>query len=260
MDGVRLLLGSVMHERLRPVRRRFHYPVMAVRVDLTRVAGMHGPLFGVDRLRPLSIRTRDHGPRDGSDLASWMRALLVHAGLPSDGAIWLQAFPRVFGWAFRPVSLWYCHDADGELRALLAEVTNTFGERHAYLLARSDGAAIGPGDRLPCRKVLHVSPFCRVEGHYEFRVRDTGDTAFAAIDYFDAEGILIRTAIGGRLRAATNRALAGSLLRFPLLPLSVLGRIHWQALLLLLAGVPWFRKPPAPSQALTGAVREAVHP
>jgi hypothetical protein len=82
--------------------------------------------------RPLSLRTRDYGPRDGSDLELWMRTLLAEQGIAADGEIWLQTFPRVLGYAFNP-SAWHCHDAHGRLRAVLAEV-NTFGETHRYLL------------------------------------------------------------------------------------------------------------------------------
>jgi DUF1365 family protein len=260
MVAARILFGNVMHERLRPHRRRFVYPVFAVRLNLACLAQIGGPWFGIDRRRPLSIRTRDHGPRDGSSLDAWMRAILRAADLPADGEIWLQAFPRVFGRVFNPVCFWYCHDGAGRLRALLAEVNNTFGEHHAYLLTRPDGAPIGAGDRITCCKMLHVSPFCAVEGHYEFRLRDTADTSFAAIDYHDAAGLLLRTAIGGRLRPFTSASLLRALLRFPLHPFLVLGRIHWQALRLWLAGTPWQRKPEPPAQSLSYADQEEIRP
>ncbi len=138
-----LLTGQVMHERLRPKHHRFTYPVFYVRCDLDRLASLDSGWFGIDRWRPLSLYQRDHGPRDGSDLATWMRAQLSAAGIEeADGKIWLQAFPRVFGYAFNPVSFWFCHDRDGHLRALLAEVRNTFGDRHSYLLSAAGNAPI----------------------------------------------------------------------------------------------------------------------
>jgi DUF1365 family protein len=120
--------------------------------------------FGVDRFR-LMIRSRDYGPRDGSPLLPWIRQQLATAGLPADGEVWLQTFPRVFGYAFNPVSFWYCHDSHGQLIAVLADVNNTFGEHHAYLLA-NPMAAPSSTAALSCRKLLHVSPFCQVAGHY----------------------------------------------------------------------------------------------
>jgi len=256
MDAGLLLFGRVMHQRLRPIGRRFAYRVVQVRVDLARLDELDGALFGVDRLRPLSLRRRDYGPRDGTELLPWIRAELRAAGLPADGRVWLQTFPRVFGMVFNPVSFWYCHDASGALRALLAEVNNTFGEHHCYLLARADGGAIGAADRLHCRKTLHVSPFCRIEGRYEFRLHGKADASSVAIDYFDGQGLLLRTAVGGRLRPMARATLLRALLRYPMLPLTVLGGIHWQALRLWLGRVGWVAKPAPPLHPLTLADRE----
>ena len=242
-----LLTGHVMHERLRPKPHRFTYPVFYVRCDLDRLASLDSGWFGIDRLRPLSLHRRDHGPRDGSDLAAWMRAQLSAAGIEeADGGIWLQAFPRVFGYAFNPVSFWFCHDRDGHLRALLAEVRNTFGERHSYLLSARPTRR-SPRHALMCRKVLHVSPFCRVEGGYAFRVREAG-SASVSIDYHDADGLLIRTALGGRLKPLTRASACAALMRQPLLTVGVIVRIHWQALRLALKNAPFYGKHPAPAR------------
>lgn len=244
-----LLTGQVMHERLRPKPHRFTYPVFYVRCDLDRLASLASGWFGIDRWRPLSLHARDHGPRDGSDLAVWMRAQLSAAGIDeADGRIWLQAFPRVFGYAFNPVSFWFCHDRDGNLRALLAEVRNTFGARHSYLLSAEGNAPITAQTQLMCRKVLHVSPFCRMEGSYTFRVRETRQHASVAIDYRDADGLLIRTALGGHLQPLTRASALGALLRQPLLTLGVVARIHWQAVRLVLKKAPFYGKHPAPGR------------
>jgi DUF1365 family protein len=245
-----LLTGRVMHERLRPKPHRFTYPVFYVRCDLDRLASLDSGWFGIDRWRPLSLYRRDHGPRDGSDLALWMRAQLAAAGIDeADGRIWLQAFPRVFGYAFNPVSLWLCHDRDGGLRALLAEVRNTFGERHSYLLSARRNAPITADTTLMCRKVLHVSPFCRVEGGYTFRVNECVTSASIAIDYCDADGLLIRTALGGRLQPLTRASACAALIRQPLLTVGVVARIHWQALRLALKKAPFYGKRPAPARS-----------
>jgi DUF1365 family protein len=245
-----LLTGKVMHERLRPKHHRFTYPVFYVRCDLDRLASLGSGWFGIDRWRPLSLYRRDHGPRDGRELATWMREQLSAAGVEeANGRIWLQAFPRVFGYAFNPVSFWFCHDRDGRLRALLAEVRNTFGERHSYLLSANGNAPIAANTRLMCRKVLHVSPFCRVEGGYAFRVREASNSASVSIDYHDADGLLIRTALGGRLTPLTRASALAALLRQPLLTVGVIARIHWQALRLALKKVPFHGKHPAPARS-----------
>ncbi|MFL9864395.1 DUF1365 domain-containing protein [Paraburkholderia fungorum] len=244
-----LLTGKVMHERLRPKHHRFTYPVFYVRCDLDRLASLDSGWFGIDRWRPLSLHQRDHGPRDGSDLATWMRAQLSAAGIDeADGKIWLQAFPRVFGYAFNPVSFWFCHDRDDRLRALLVEVRNTFGERHCDLLSAAGNTPITAETELKCRKVLHVSPFCRVEGRYEFRVRQTSNSVSVSIDYKDADGLLIRTAVGGRLKPMTRPAALAALLRQPMLTVGVVARIHWQALRLAIKKAPFYGKNPAPGR------------
>jgi DUF1365 family protein len=250
-----LLRGQVMHQRLRPVLHRFVYPVFCVRLDLARTAEAGNAWFGVDRPRLMSVRTRDYGARDGSDLATWVREQLRQAGAAADGMICLQTFPRLFGFVFNPISLFLCHDRNGALRAVLAEVNNTFGQTQHYLLQASDGGTIGEDARLSCHKLMHVSPFCEVRGFYRFRLRDRGNTAFVGIDYYDhgqpdqADGELqplMRTSIGGHLQPLTAASALAALCAQPLLTLGVVARIHWQALLLWRKRVPWFRLPERP--------------
>lgn len=254
-----LLTGQVMHERLRPKHHRFTYPVFYVRCDLDRLDSIDNGWFGIDRWRPLSLHRRDHGPRDGSDLATWMRAQLSAAGIDeADGKIWLQAFPRVFGYAFNPISFWFCHDRSGKLRALLAEVRNTFGARHSYLLSADKHAPIAADTPLNGRKVLHVSPFCRVEGGYSFRVNEHAQRASVSIDYRDADGLLIRTALAGRLTPLTRASAFAALIRQPLLSVGVVARIHWQAVRLALKRTPFYGKRPAPVRTADASTDHAA--
>lgn len=246
-----IIVGTVMHERLHPRKHRFSYPVFCLRVNLARLDELNNLWFGVDCPRPMSLRRKDYGPRDGSCLLTWVRTLLSDAGLPHDGEVHLQTFPRMLGYGFNPVSFWYCHDAQGALRSVLAEVNNTFGERHLYLLQAKDAAAITRQSRLECRKVFHVSPFCKVEGHYQFSFRDGEQARFAGIDYHDAEGLLMRTCISGKSLAYSHANLRRCLLRQPMLTLGVMARIHWQALRLWLRKVPFYRKPEPPNAMLS---------
>ena len=150
----------------------------------------------------------------------------------------LQAFPRVLGYVFNPVSVWECLDRAGQLIAVLAEVNNTFGGTHSYLLHRA-GEALRDGELLTAVKVFHVSPFNEVEGGYRFRFQLQHAVQVARIDYDDAEGELLLTSISGKARGWSVAALLGALLRMPLLTLGVITRIHWQALKLWLKGVPF---------------------
>ncbi len=176
--------------------------------------------------------------------------LQQHGIHDAQGEVWLHTYPRVFGYAFKPVSFWYCHRADGSLRAVLAEVNNTFGERHCYLLD-------APHYGRPCEaaKVFHVSPFCPVRGRYRFVfMRTDGARArtVARIDYFDnesdnGEDALINTSVSGDLLPLDARTLRRALWSHPAMTFGVIARIHWQAARLWIKKAPFFRQPPAPA-------------
>jgi DUF1365 family protein len=192
----------------------------------------------VDRRNLLSFFSKDHGPRDGSPLLPWIEGVLAEHGLAHDGEIVLQTFPRVLGYVFNPVSFWFCHDRDGRLIAILAEVNNTFGGTYSYLLHQG-GEALTDGEEMHADKLFHVSPFNEVEGAYRFRFQLERAVQRARIDYDDADGELLLTSISGKPRPWSVAALLAAFLRMPLLTAGVIARIHWQALKLWLKGVPF---------------------
>lgn len=254
-----LCRGRVFHKRFRPVQHQFSYNVFFLRVPLSRLAELGNRWLSTDGFNLLSFVARDYGPRDGSSLDTWMRDLLQKEGITSaDGEIILQTFPRLLGYVFNPISIWYCFDRGGQLRAALAEVNNTFGERHNYLVAHPDQRPIVPDDWLTSRKVFHVSPFCDVKGHYQFRFQQVAGRAFAQIDYHDGGGSLpigedklIVTTIHGDAVPLTSRAALLAFLSHPLMTFGVVARIHLHALKLWLKRVPFFTKPDPPSLATT---------
>lgn len=241
----RLCLGHVMHRRLRPAVHAFVYPVFYVQLPLRNLKAAECALFSINRRNVLSFECRDHGPRDGSPLLPWIENLLAAHGLPNDGEIVLQTFPRVLGYVFNPVTFWYCHDRSGQLIAILAEVNNTFGGTHSYLLHRH-GAPLVDGVELCAEKLFHVSPFNEIEGGYRFRFQLERAVQLCRIDYDDAEGELLLTSISGKPQAWSSAALLKAFLRMPFLTLGVIARIHWQALRLWLKGVPFRGAHPAP--------------
>ena len=247
--------GPIRHSRLRPVRHDFSYAGCFLRLRVDADAARHaasglGRLFGYDRHAPVAFRSRDHG--DGhTPLESWIRGMCEQAGVRADGAIWLHTFPRILGYAFKPVSFWFCHRADGALMAVVAEVNNTFGERHCYLLAQPDGSPLPQGRTMTASKVFHVSPFCAVEGSYAFRFFNRPDRCVARIDYHDAQGPLLLTSLSGHLHPASKAIVRRALFGQPLFTLGVIARIHWQALQLWRARVPFHGKPAAPEAFVT---------
>lgn len=187
--GISFGFGEVRHKRLRPRLHAFRYRAFFVRAPLEALESRGGSLiFSINQPALISLCVSDHG--DGVSPRQWLGRLLDEAGIQADGEVWLHAFPRVLGYAFKPVSFWFCHEGVGHLKAVVAEVHNTFGERHVYLLASESGRALSPGEELSSHKAFHVSPFCLIEGGYRFRFVNRPDRAFARIDHDDATGPL----------------------------------------------------------------------
>lgn len=250
-----LAFGQVHHLRLRPRRHGFAYPTYSLLLPLRALRASPDPVLARNRWAPIAFHDADHG-EGGPDALAWFEGLLREAGLErlAAGEVWLQTYPRVLGHAFKPVSFWYALRADGGLAAVLAEVNNTFGERHAYLL---HGPELDWGRELLASKVFHVSPFCRVAGQYRFRFRrrpgpDGGPgSLLARVDHDDEDGPLIRTSLQGMLVPLDRGSLRRAFWGHPLLSLGVVARIHWQAFQLWRQRLPFFTKPAPPAEFLT---------
>ncbi len=245
--GALIGFGLVRHARQRPARHVFSYPTFFLMLPLRhlRAAG-HGALAR-NRAAALSFHDRDHG--DGRDDAlAWIDSLLqAHGITDADGEVWLHTYPRVLGYAFKPVSFWYCERADGSLRAVVAEVNNTFGERHCYLLDEPRHGQVVRAD-----KVFHVSPFCEVRGEYRFvfmrTERDGQPRTVVRVDYHDDPTAppLLQTSVSGTLVPLDASSTRRALWRHPAMTLGVIARIHWQAARLWLKRVHFFTKPEPP--------------
>lgn len=241
--------GETFHGRKGGVANAFRYSVDYVCLDPSKA---NGPgLFSVDRFNAFSVRTSDHGgiPKSGTGLA-WVREVLNARGVPTDGPVRLLTQPRVLGHVFNPVSFWLVHDPQKQLRCVIAEVTNTFGDRHSYLCRHENGRPILPSDTLEAQKIFHVSPFQPVEGRYRFRFDIREDRVGIWIDYSTAEGGVFTNLIGPRA-PLSNRAILGALLRRPFGARRVLGLIHWQALKLWWKGARYRVRPEPPSREVS---------
>lgn len=262
--------GEVRHTRLRPTRHAFAYKGYFL---LLPMRSMQQPAHGAarsclarNRGAALSFHDRDHGdgrgPETGGALA-WLDELLHSEGITdATGEAWLQCYPRVLGYAFKPVSFWFCHrapseDGSGALRAIVVEVNNTFGERHCYLLD-----APRWGAQLDAAKNFHVSPFLQVRGQYHFRfmrtTRSDGEHSVARIDYDDGEGAMLQTSVSGVLEPLTPASLHKAVWRYPAMTLGVISRIHLQAARLWLKRVRLTPKPAAPEVPVTRQSRPPV--
>ncbi len=242
--------GMVRHRRLRPALNAFDYRTYFLMLPMRSLRRAGCDALRRNRFGLLAFHDRDHG--DGRDDAlAWLDELLRSEGIrDADGEVWLQTYPRVLGYVFKPVSFWYCERTDGSLAAIVVEVNNTFGERHCYLLA---GESLGYGRDLQARKVFHVSPFSHVTGGYRFRFLRSadGERCVARIDHEDAEGALLQTSLSGRLTPLTPASARASFFGMPLMTLGVIARIHWQALRVWLKRVPYVKKPEPPEHFVT---------
>lgn len=243
--------GTIWHQRLRPVEHSFRYRTFFLLLPMRSLRQRDCPALNRNRWGALSFHDRDHG-EGGADALAWFEQMLAGEGIDdADGEVWLQTFPRLFGHVFKPVSFWYAHRADGSLAAAVAEVNNTFGERHAYLLS---GPGLAWGSRCTARKVFHVSPFCSVDGDYSFRFERSIDAqgqpvrTAARVDLLDEQGPLLQTAIQGAMVPLTAASMRRAVFGMPLMTLGVVLKIHWQAARLWAKRVPFFAKPQAPAQ------------
>ena len=229
--------GWVMHRRLTPRHHRFKYRVFSVLLDLDELPGLGLRLLKYNHGGLFSFHDRDHGPNDLKEprpLREWLDGLLADAGITADGARRVLCYPRILGYVFNPLSVWFCHARDGALKAIVYEVHNTYDERHAYVLPVGDDEKLV---RHGCAKAFYVSPFLSHDCRYQFRIRPPGDDVAVAINEDEAGKPILNASFAGARRALSDAMLLTMLLRYPLMTLKVVVAIHYEAVRLMLKGV-----------------------
>jgi len=254
-DAVAMYSGQVMHRRLFPVSYRFIYRIMNLLIDVDQLDEAHRNsfLFSVNRFNLLAFYSRDHLPADKAQLSlrEWAETILLqHDVQTPPHRILLLAFPRVLGWVFNPMSVWYCMDRDDKPLAVICEVNNTFREKHYYLLHGENKPMHWPVNQHHA-KHFHVSPFTGMDADYEFRIGKPSDIATVSIREYQHGELMLVAAIKGRLIAFNTLNLVMQTLRVPLQTVKVLVAIHWHALWIWLSGSPFYTKPPAPKNEVS---------
>ena len=241
----RIYEGVVMHQRLRPVRHGFRYRVFSLLLDLDELPliARASRLLRIERPGILSFRAKDHGARDGSPLRPWAEAQFAAAGIDGVARLELLCFPRLWGFVFNPLSVYYAYDAAGALLGVLYEVKNTFGGQHAYVLPADAGhRGIDGRIRHGVAKSFYVSPFIDMAAAYNFVVEPPAETLALVIRETDRDGVFFTASQTGRRRSLTDRHLAACLARNLAMTFKVIGGIHVEAFRLWLKGAPYHPK------------------
>ncbi|MBE9607204.1 DUF1365 family protein [Acetobacteraceae bacterium H6797] len=254
-----LYAGTVVHQRLKPLRHRLRYRMLMLLLDLDEMEALSRRLrfLSMGRFNLFGFSQRDHLDGSGTTLRAQVEAAMARAGLACDGgAIRLLCMPSVLGKVFNPLSIFFCHAADGRLRAVLYEVNNTFGQRHSYLIPAeaTDGRVI----RQQCAKRFYVSPFMEMEMTYHFRLSLPERRTAIAIDVRRGDESVLTACFAGERQALTDGALLRAFLRFPLMAGQVLAGIHWEALKLWIKGMRIRPRPLPPREAVSIAHPESL--
>jgi DUF1365 family protein len=259
-SGSSFYVGEVRHVRLRPRVHRLRYRVFMTLIDLDRIAEEARRLrtFAIGPFALMSFRPRDHGDGGAVPLKVQVETLLARADLaPDGGPIALLCMPRILGFVFNPLSVYFCRRRDGTLFAIVYEVSSTFGQRCSYVLpVRDTGAAVRQG----CEKRLHVSPFMDMDLTYDFRIAPPAESVGVVINTSDQDGLMLHAAFKGARRPLTDLQVLRLAATMPFLTLKVVAAIHWEALRIWLKGVTLRPAPKAapPMASYAGADRTQV--
>lgn len=244
-----LFVGKVTHRRKSPFRHDLRFRTYSLLVDLDEIdlLARRNRWFSHNRFNLFSIHDRDHGARDGTPLRRWITEQLDRAGIDLDGGrIEVLLYPRVLGYQFNPLTIWFCRNADDQLEAVLYEIHNTFGHSHSHLVPVSGAEPYRHG----FDKELHVSPFFDQEGGYSFTLRPPGERYSVSIDYSTPDDRRLTATMVGSRRELADGNLLRVFLTHPLLTFKVIAGIHWHALRILVKGGRYHPVPAEPEIAV----------
>jgi len=234
--------GSVIHKRFKPKKHFFKYRVFSLFLDLSELKELNNKLnfFSLNKFNLISFYEKDHGERDGSSLLKWVKNNLRRNNISTDDIkVKLLCYPRILGYVFNPLSIFFIYDNNESLVSILYEVKNTFGEQHTYVFK------IGGENKLiqnNCSKKFHVSPFIEMDCNYFFRILNPGDKLSVIIDQYDQQGKILFASQDGIRSDLTNKNLMNSYLRHPLMTFKIISAIHFEAFKLWIKGIKFVKK------------------
>ena len=248
-----LYAGTVVHKRLTPRLHGFSYRVFSLCLDVDEIDAVarHCRLFSRNRVNLVSFHDADHGGGDGRSVGEQIRSALTQAGLSTSAArIQLLCYPRILGFVFNPLSVYFCHDAEGRLGSIVYEVSNTFRERTSYIIpveSTADGVVRQHGS-----KEMSVSPFTAHRGHYGFHVRPPAESVLVGVSLREGDSAnpkgrpVLKTHFRGDRRSLSDRGILKALVGHPLMTFKVVAAIHFEAARLWFKGVPLIQRHRSP--------------
>ncbi len=234
--------GSVIHKRFKPKKHFFKYKVFSLFLDLSELKELNNNLnfFSLNKFNLISFYEKDHGERDGSSLLDWVKNNLRSNSISTDNIkVKLLCYPRILGYVFNPLSIFFIYDNDENLISILYEVKNTFGEQHTYLFKIEGENKLIQNN---CSKKFHVSPFIEMDCNYFFRILNPGDKLSVIIDQYDQEGKILFASQDGIRSDLTNKNLMNSYLKHPLMTFKIISAIHFEAFKLWIKGIKFVKK------------------
>lgn len=243
-----LYVGQVMHERMQPVAYHFKYATTSIKVDIDQIQQESDKLrwLSFNKFNLVSLNERDHGARDGTPWREWINGFLAQYNLARPARVELVCYPRILGYSFNPLAMWYAYNTQNQLIAVIAEVSNTFGQWHHYLLKldpQDSDAADSSQIKAQADKVFHVSPFIDMQARYHFRLRPPTDQVYTYIRETRDDQAFFFASQAGTYRPLTDTNLLKLAGIAPLRMLKVIGLIHWWALKIWLKGGKFHRTP-----------------
>tara|TARA_B100001175_G_scaffold108227_1_gene91958 strand:- start:627 stop:1391 length:765 start_codon:yes stop_codon:yes gene_type:complete len=234
--------GTVIHKRFKPKEHFFKYKVFSLLIDLSEIEQLDKniKLFSYNKFNLISFFEKDHGNRDGSSLLEWVKLNLSKRDLNTKNIkVKLLCYPRILGYVFNPLSVFFIYDDNEELISILYEVKNTFGEQHTYIFKIDSEKNLIQHN---CTKKLHVSPFIEMNCKYFFRILKPGEKISVIIDQYDLGGKILYASQDGRKASFTNKELIKSYIKHPLMTFKIIFAIHFEAFKLWTKGIKFIKK------------------
>ena len=222
--------GEVNHTRFKPVKHFLNYKTFSLFIDLDEIQQLDKSIsiFSHNKFNIFSFYNKDHGDRDGNCLKKWVTSNLQKYKIEGNiSKIKILCYPRIFGYVFNPLSIFYCYEND-KLKSIFYEVKNTFNEQHTYIFKIKDGEEI----KQKCKKKFYVSPFMDMETFYNFKLIDPNQRLSVMIKQTDAEGTVLTATQTGYKKEFNFKQLLINFFRYPLMTLKIISSIHFEALLL----------------------------